>query len=112
MVIEAETSKERRRRLMVVAFRAVVGVGSFVIGVGIVVVVAALGDCSAFGGRCPRPSNLDGDIFGSAAIGAALAVGVPMFVARPSRKRFLVSLALAATIGCLVGAVVMYSTAG
>lgn len=76
-----------------------------VIGVTIVVVVAALGHCSSFGGRCPAQPGplLEDDVFIKAAAGAALAAGGPMFLWRPSTSRLWRSLVVAAVAGIVVG---------
>lgn len=87
------------------------GVSCALIGVGMVLVAAALDDCAAFGGTCPRPSRLDGDVFGTAGVGAGLAVGVPLFVARPTRHRMLIASNTALVTGLAVGWMVMVSTA-
>ncbi len=65
-------------------------VTSVVVGVGLIVLVSALGHCSAFGGTCPAeaPPLWEDDVFGSAALGAALAVGGPVFLSQPSKRRF------------------------
>ena len=57
-----------------------------VLGAGIVLLAAAVGHCSAFGGRCPAepPPLWDDDVFGTAAMGAALAVGLPATWINPS----------------------------
>ena len=109
---QEETKSEHRRRILLKALRVFVGVSAAVTGVLMVLVVAAIGHCSAFGGTCPRPSTLDGDVFGGAAMGAALAIGVPMWMARPTRRRFLIALGAAVVAGLLVGALVMAATAG
>jgi hypothetical protein len=80
-------------------------VACIVIGLVIVVVVAALGHCSSFGGRCPAEPGplLEDDVFGTAAAGAALAVGGPMFLLKPSARRLGQALVVAAVVGVIVG---------
>jgi hypothetical protein len=59
---------------------------AMLIGLGTVVIAMVLGDCSAFGGRCPDepPPLLDDDVFGMAAFGAFIATAVPVtLLARP-----------------------------
>ena len=107
-----ETKPEHRRRILLKALRVIVGVSAVVAGALIVLVVAAVGHCSAFGGTCPRASTLDGDVFGGAAMGAALAIGVPMWMVRPTRRRFLIAVGAAVVAGLLVGVLVLAATAG
>jgi len=92
--------------------RVVIGVAGAVIGGFVVLVAVALGHCSAFGGTCPRAAAFEPDVFGSAAIGAAMALGVPMFVHRPSRRRFVVALGAATVAALIVGFLVNAATAG
>ncbi len=87
-------------RLWVTTLRVMIGVLSVIIGGGIVLLTAALGHCSAFGGSCPGDPGLDWDVFRGVAMGTALAVGVPMFLRRPTRSRFLTS-ALAALVSAV-----------
>ena len=75
-------------------------------------ITAALGHCSAFGGRCPRPNTLDGDVFGGAAMGMMLAVGGPLWMRRPTWRGLLRALAIAALVALPVGALVMAATRG
>lgn len=83
---------------------------SIVVGLGLILIAATLGRCDAFGGRCPadRPSLLGDDVFGMAAFGTALAVMIPGFLHRPSRRRLgvtvVVGLMAALVIGLLVRA--------
>ena len=107
-----EPDKRDHRRTAVLIVKWVMVISTAVVGVGWVVFVAAAGHCSAFGGRCPRPSSLNGEVFRLAAMGAALAVGAPVFIVRPTRRRFLLALGIAALAGVLVGGLVMVSTAG
>lgn len=76
-----------------------------VIGLAIVVVITALGHCSSFGGRCPAVPGplLDDDVFVKAAGGAALAVGGPMFLSKPSARRLGQALVGAVVVGVIVG---------
>ena len=55
-----------------------------------------LGDCAAFGGRCPSPDGLEGDVVGGLAFGAALMVGGPLLAARPDGPGLGRALAVAA----------------
>jgi hypothetical protein len=73
-----------------------------------VLLAVTIGHCSAFGGRCPSepPALLDDDAFGTAAFGAAIAVGIPMWLVRPTRTGFIQAFASAVTVGLLVGLVV------
>ena len=100
-----------RKHWAVTLLRVVAGVASVVIGVGIIVLTAALGDCGFFGGSCPREPWFDEDIFSAAAFGAAIAVGVPMFVSNPSSRRFVTSLVTSLVAGAAVGLAVVSATA-
>jgi hypothetical protein len=82
--------------------RVVAGMSGVVIGLGIIVLTAAIGDCGFFGGSCPREPWFDEDVFRAAAFGAAIAVGVPMFVSNPSSRRFVTSLGAGAAVGLAV----------
>lgn len=86
-------------------FRVVAGVVCALVGAGMVLAAFTLGSCDAFGGTCPSTPSplLEDDIFWTAALGAGLAVGVPVFLARPSRRRAVVALAWAVSAACVVG---------
>lgn len=88
-------------RVARVAFSAV----AVVFGSGLFLLAVMVGDCSAFGGRCPQevPPLLDDDVFWTAAFGAAIAVGVPTFLARPSRRRAAVAAGVAIGAALLAG---------
>ena len=93
----------------------VVGIGaSIAIGLMLIALAAAVGDCGFAGGRCPAdaPPVLEDDTFGTAAIGAALLVGVPVFLSRPSRRRLAIAAAAAIGAGLLVGLMVRSSANG
>ncbi len=83
----------------------IAGVGAVLVGGAVVLIAATLGSCSAFGGTCPStpPPLLDDDVFRIAAMGTALAVGLPVFLRAPSRRRLAVSLALAVGAALVVG---------
>ena len=87
--------------------RVVVGAICAVVGAGMVVAAFTLGSCDAFGGRCPSTPSplLEDDVFWTAALGAGLAVGALVFLARPSRRRALVATAWAAAAAGIVGLV-------
>ena len=93
-----------------------VGIAAAVIVGGVMTVVAfAFGRCDAFGGRCPAdpPAIFDDDVFGIAAVGAALVVGVPVLLdgdrGRPNWRNALFS---AASAGLVVGFVARTSAHG
>ena len=92
--------------------RGVVAGSAILIGAFVVMATATLGHCSAFGGRCPRPNTFDGEIFGGAAIGMALAVGVPMWMHRPTLRGLLRAVVVATLVALPVGVLVMASTQG
>lgn len=84
------------------ALRVIVGGMGVLVGLGMVMMAYAFGHCAAFGGTCPASSSFDGEVFRFAGMGAALAVGAPVFVSRPSRDRVVV-----AGISALIGGVVV-----
>ncbi|MCP4967643.1 MAG: hypothetical protein GY926_20720 [bacterium] len=94
------------------AFRVIVGGMSVVVGLGMVMVVYAFGHCSAFGGTCPGAVSFDAGAFRAAAAGAALAIGVPVFVSRPSRSQLGTAVVWALLGGGLVGLVVGTAVTG
>ncbi len=106
------TIRQHRNHWMVTALRVAVGIGAVVVGLGVVLITIALGHCSAFGGTCPGDSGFDSEVFLTAAAGAALAIGVPLFVYRPNRKQLLIALIWAASIGALVGMAAVGATRG
>jgi hypothetical protein len=91
-----------------------VAVAAVVLGVGMVAVAAMAGHCSTAGGTCPREPGpiADDDSFRLAALGAAIAVGVPLAVLRGGRRRWFVTVGAAVLAGLLVGAVVRAGNAG
>lgn len=100
-------------RTVLNAARYVAIAGAVAVGSILVLIAFAIGDCSAFGGTCPSepPPLFEDDTFGTAAAGAALAVGVPVFLRAPSRRRLVVAAAVAIAAGLLVGLVARSSTA-
>ena len=98
------TIRQHRNHWFVTVVRVGVGIGAVVVGLGVVLITIALGHCSAFGGTCPGDSGLDSEVFFSAAAGAALAIGVPLFAYRPIRKQALIAVMWAMSVGALVGA--------
>jgi hypothetical protein len=77
--------------------------GTTVVGVALVLLAFTVGDCSAFGGRCPReqPPILEDDTARLAGLGAALVVAPWVFLSRPSWRR------LAIAVGAGAGAFVV-----
>ena len=91
-----------------------VAVAAVLIGVALVGAAALGGHCSMAGGTCPRePGPLaDDDSFRLAALGAAIAVGVPFAIFWRGRHRWLVAPVMALGAGLLVAALVRSSNAG
>lgn len=102
----------RWRHWSITVLRVTAGVSGVTMGLGLIGLTLVFGDCSAFGGTCPRDPSFDGDTFRFAALGAALAVGVPMFVVNPTRRRFATSIVTSVIAAVLVGAMVVTATAG
>ncbi len=109
----AEGARDGRHlAIRVISWAAIVAAVCF--GLGMVGLAATLGSCSAFGGSCPAdpPPWYDDDVFGMAAMGAALVVAVPWFLSRPSKRRFLQALVAGAVAAVVVGLVVRSAAHG
>ena len=90
----------------------VVGIAvSIAIGLMLILVATVVGDCGFAAGRCPRnsPPVLQDDAFGTAAFGAALLVGVPVFLRKPSWRRLGIAAAAAVAAGVAVGFLVRWN---
>ena len=96
----------------VLAGARVVGIGvSIAVGLMLILLAYTVGDCGFAAGRCPSdpPPLWDDDTFGTAAVGAALLVGVPVFLSRPSWRRLAIAVGAAAGVGLLIGLMVRSS---
>jgi hypothetical protein len=84
---------------------------SIAIGLMLIALAAVVGDCGFAAGRCPgdSPPVLQDDTFGTAAFGAALAVGVPVFLTRPSWRRLGIAAAAAAGAAVVIGFLVRWN---
>jgi hypothetical protein len=84
-----------------------VAISAAAVGLVMIVVAFLVGSCDAFGGRCPapRPPLHEDDTFGTAAAGAALALGLPVALLVRPLRRTLVGLGAAALAAVLVGLV-------
>lgn len=82
-----------------------VAVVSALIGIAVAALTVALGDCSAFGGTCPREpiSIFEDDVFGSLLMCGLLIAGVPYWLHRPTLMRFGKGLAIGIGFGILLG---------
>lgn len=65
--------------------RWVLGVGGVLVGLFMFGLAVVVGDCAAFGGRCPS-EGLQGDVMGMAGTGVAMAVGLPILAHGWSRR--------------------------
>lgn len=76
-----------------------------IVGVALMLLAFTVGDCSAFGGRCPSepPPLIEDDTLRFAGLGAALVVGPWVFLSRPSRDRLALTVVSAAGAFLLVG---------
>ena len=94
--------------------RLALAICAVVLGAGIVLLAAAVGHCSAFGGRCPAdpPPLWDDDVFGTAAMGAALAVGLPVWLVQPSVRRLRMAVPLALGAALVVGLIARSAASG
>ena len=90
------------------------GAGAVLFGVLLILLVAAVGHCSAFGGRCPAdpPPLFEDDVFGTAFMGGLVAIGIPIWLARPGWRRLGRALAIAVPLAFLIGLVARSSAAG
>jgi hypothetical protein len=91
--------------------RVVVSVVAVVVGTGFVLLTLAVGGCCFAGGCCPMESSFDEDTFRLAATGAAIAVGIPVLLNKPSWKRLIVALISAVVAGVLIGLLATGATA-
>ena len=106
---KAERSQQLRRLLTSAAIGIAVSVGLLMI-----LVTIALGGCNGFGGSCPaeRPSLLEDDVFGTAAAGTVLVVGVPIFLSRPSKRRLVIALGVGLAAALFIGFAISSSAHG
>ncbi len=84
------------RRLFVI--RGIVGMLSVVVGLPTAFFTFVFGHCTSFGGECPTPAGLRGDIYGGLAVGAALTFVVPALMWRPDRVGVKVAVAVTALV--------------
>lgn len=85
--------------------RGIGGALAFVTGLLTLAFTALVGDCAAFGGTCPSPEGLQGDILGGLAMGAALMVGGPLVAASPDRIGLIRAVVAAAVVGAIAAAI-------
>ena len=106
--------ESRRLHPAVLAVTITASVAAILVGLGLVLLAAALGSCEAFGGRCPadRPSLWNDDVFGMAAFGTAMAIVVPYYLRRPSWPRLGRAVAIAAIAALIVGLLVTNAAHG
>ena len=80
---------------------------TFLGGAATVLGTAMIGHCGAFGGTCPSPDGLEGDVIGGLATGLIIAIGGPILAARPDRRGLMlacvVAIPLAVAITLLIG---------
>ena len=69
------------------AGRWIAAVAAVLVGLVLVGVTMAIGACDAFGGRCPSPPGLHGDVYGGIAFGLVLVIIVPLFLVLPEDRR-------------------------
>ena len=104
------TRAQRRWRLL----RGFAGVAAVVFGLGLVLLVSAVGHCSAFGGRCPAeaPPLFEDDVFGSAAMGGFIAFGIPVWLAQPSLRRLRVAVPVGLAAAVIIGLIARSAALG
>jgi len=110
MPVEERLSEHALRRPLVTLASGV----SIIVGVSLIGLAATLGSCDAFGGRCPadRPSLLNDDVFGMAAFGTVLLVGVPVLLRKPSWQRLRITGVVAGIAAFVVGIFVTIAAHG
>ena len=88
--------------------RAAVAVAASALGLATALLSAALGHCSAFGGRCPDPPQpwWQDDVFGGVFGGMALATFAIVVAVRPGRRGLLVAVGAALAAGLPVAIIV------
>lgn len=96
-------------RVLAVAATAV----AVVVGVGMVLVAATVGHCSAFGGTCPAdpPPLWDDDVFGMSAIGGVLIAG-PLLALRRGPRRWWIAAGGTVAAALLIGLMVRSAAHG
>lgn len=81
--------------------RAVVGLVAFLWG-GTILLMTVIFKQSCFMGDCPRPGAFDSLLFWGVVKGTLLAVGVPVYMRRPTGEGLLQAAFAAAVVGALV----------
>ena len=78
---------------------------SVLIGIAVAALTIWIGDCSAFGGACPRQrsSLVEDDVFGSLVMCGLLIAGAPYWLYHPTLSRFGKGLAIGMTFGVILG---------
>lgn len=99
----AEGPEETRSALTV--FLRLLAVVSALIGIAVAALTVWIGDCSAFGGTCPRErgSLLEDDVFGSLVMCGLLIAGAPYWLLRPTLMRFGKGFVIGIGFGILLG---------
>ena len=95
------------------ALNAALAAAAVVVGLGMVALAVAVGDCAAFGGACPSepPPLPEDDAFGMAAAGAFLATAVPLAAFGRPVRRWTRALAVGAGAALVVGLIARSATA-
>ena len=70
--------------------------------------------CSAFGGRCPAeaPTLLEDDVFGRAAMGAFVAVVMPVWLVQPSLCRLRIAVPVCVATAVILGLIARNTASG
>lgn len=93
---------------MLRALLRIAGALAVVLGAGLLLLSIAVGDCSAFGGACPR-AGVNDDVIGTSFVAGALAGAGAVFAVRPSLRAWLRAVVVAIPVG-LVAAVVAHTS--
>lgn len=103
-ILPAPENPEETRSALT-AFLRLLAVVSALIGIAVAALTIWIGDCSAFGGRCPREPDplLEDDVFGSLVMCGLLIAGGPYWLYNPKLSRFGKGLAIGIGFGILLG---------
>ena len=81
-----------------------------VVGLAVFALTVTIGDCSAFGGRCPA-EGINDDVLGGAVVGAALMGAGAVFALRPLARALRLAAVVAAGAALVGGLLASSMTA-
>ncbi len=103
-ILPAPEGPEKSGSALAVVLR-LLAVVTALIGIAVAALTIWIGDCSAFGGTCPREpgSLLEDDVFGSLVMCGLLIAGAPYWLRHPTLMRFGKGFAIGIGFGILLG---------